>query len=85
MYTSRKIKIINENSNTKEGFYCNICGYPYINKDDFASKLNHHCCYDCYLTFAESRKDLWKKGWRPKQEVIDNYIENRRKLYAKEK
>ena len=59
--------------NTKEGFYCNICGYPYINKDDFASKLNHHCCYDCYLTFAESRKDLWKKGWRPKQEVIDNY------------
>ena len=32
----------------------------------------------------DGREERWKKGWRPKQIVLDNYIKNKRKLYEKE-
>ena len=85
MFTSRKIKIINNDNIKDDKFYCVMCDYPFLTKDDFMLNLKYQCCHECYLNFVESRKDEWKKGWRPKQEVIDNYIENRRKLYEKEK
>jgi len=72
MFTNHKIKILSKEE--KEDFYCNICDYPYLTIDDFNVKLEYLCCHECYLTFAEARREKWKKGWRPKQEVIDNYV-----------
>jgi len=82
MFTNRKIRLIN-NEAIKDNFYCCICSYPYLTRDDFIARADYFCCHECYLSFAEARKKEWKKGWRPKQDVIDNYIENRRKLYEK--
>jgi len=79
-----KIDIIHDDDNNKyESFYCNICEYPLISENDFTAYTEFKCCNECYLTFAEARKAAWKKGWRPKQNVIDNYVKNRKKLYCK--
>jgi hypothetical protein len=84
MYTNLDIKIIsNDEDDRGDHFYCNVCEYPFISKDDFTVKDTYDCCYECYLTFVEARKKEWKEGWRPKQIVIDNYIEKRKELYEK--
>jgi|2_EtaG_2_1085320.scaffolds.fasta_scaffold83671_3 hypothetical protein len=64
-------------------FYCQICKYPIISREDISSNKSYKCCNDCYLTFIESRKQEWAKGWRPKQNKVDSYIETKNKLYQK--
>ena len=64
-----------------EKFYCDVCKYPLTTREDFRYSTEYECCNECYLSFAEARKDKWREGWRPKQKVIDNYIESRKKLY----
>ena len=82
MFTSHKIKVITNGSDEhREDFYCDICKYPFLTKDDFSVKSEFNCCHECYLTFAEARKAKWKEGWRPKQDQVDSYIDSKRKLY----
>ena len=79
MFTSRNIKVIGEFK--KERFYCEICQYPLLSAQDFEKDSEYECCHECYLQFAESRRDEWKNGWRPKKSVVNSYISIRRKLY----
>jgi hypothetical protein len=78
MYINPKIKIIGNYK--KERFYCDICQFPLISLEDFDKNDNYDCCQECYLTFAESRKEAWKNGWRPKKAVVNSYISIRRKI-----
>ena len=66
----------------KENFYCSICNYPFLSNKDFSASDQYCTCHDCFLTFIENRKEEWKKGWRPKQNVIDTYKENKKQLYS---
>ena len=79
MFTSRNIKVIGEFK--KERFYCEVCQYPLLSAKDFEKDNEYKCCNECYLQFAESRRDEWKNGWRPKKSVVNSYISIRRKLY----
>ncbi len=79
MFISPKIKVIGEFK--KERFYCEICQYPLISYKDFEKDSEYECCHECYLQFAESRREEWKNGWRPKKAVVNSYISIRRKLY----
>ena len=79
MFTSPKIKIIGELK--KERFYCSVCQYPLLTAEDFQRDGEYECCQDCYLQFAESRREEWKKGWRPKKADVNSYISIRRKFY----
>ena len=79
MFTNRNIKVIGEFK--KERFYCEVCQYPLLSAQDFEKDSEYECCYECYLQFAESRRDEWKNGWRPKKSVVNSYISIRRKLY----
>jgi hypothetical protein len=81
MLINPNIKIIGKKNDEKERFYCQLCKYPLITYHDFRLNREFECCLDCYLTFIEGRKNEWKKGWRPKQEVVDNYIKDKRHLY----
>jgi len=82
MLTTLEIKVINMPSK-KEKFYCEICKFPIMTREDFSVK-EYECCYECFLTFAESRKSEWKKGWRPEKNLIDSYILLRNKNSKKE-
>ena len=79
MFINPKIKVIG--SFKKERFYCTICEYPLISREDFEKDGKYECCHQCYLQFAESRQQDWKNGWRPKKAVVNSYISIRRKLY----
>lgn len=65
---------------TEETFFCNLCGFMLNSENDIQHHSEHGCCYECYLTFGESRKTLWEKGWRPKKREIGKYITNRKRL-----
>tara|TARA_B100000424_G_C22630504_1_gene349478 strand:- start:314 stop:574 length:261 start_codon:yes stop_codon:yes gene_type:complete len=79
MFISPKIKVIGKFK--KERFYCEVCNFPLISREDFEKDTGYDCCQECFLTFAESRKSEWKNGWRPKKEVVNSYISIRRKIY----
>ena len=79
MLTNRKIKIIGDVE--KERFFCEICQFPLLSSEDFEFDKDYLCCHLCYLEFAQSRKEEWKNGWRPKKAVVNSSISIRRKLY----
>jgi hypothetical protein len=79
MSITHKIRVIGENC--KERFYCTICDYPLLSSYDFDHDRDYECCHKCYLQFAESRREEWKNGWRPKKSEVNSYISIRRKLY----
>ena len=79
-----KLKVIHEDEKeTHEKFYCSICNYPLLTMNDFYNSELYDACNDCYVTFIEARRDTWKKGIRPKQEIIDNYLVHKKLLYEK--
>ena len=79
MFISPKIKVIGKFK--KERFYCEVCKYPLTSSEDFEKDKEYQCCHECYLQFAESRREEWKKGWRPNKSVVNSYISIKRKLY----
>ena len=79
MFINPNIKVIGDFK--KERFYCEICQYPLLSSEDFEKDSKYDCCHECYLQFAESRREEWKNGWRPKKAVVNSYISIRRKLY----
>ena len=79
----RKIKVLNFPEG-KESFYCNLCNYPLVSKEDFDKNDNYDCCQECYLSFAEARKEEWKNGWRPEKSSLDSYILLRKNINKKE-
>jgi len=78
----REIKIVNGSLNEK--FYCDLCSYPLLSQKDFEKSKEYDCCYDCYLTFAESRRVDWKNGWRPEKTKLRDYILLKQKLNSEE-
>jgi len=79
MSSSRNLVVIGKQK--KENFYCTICDYPLVTKEDFTSDTGYDCCNECFLQFAQSRRKEWKNGWRPNKNDIRSYISIRRKLY----
>ena len=83
MYEVRKIVI--EESESKDTFFCNVCGFPLASQEDFEASSSYKCCHECYLTYAEATNDKWKKGWRPDKTQIEQYIYMRKKTILGEK
>jgi hypothetical protein len=76
-----EIKVIRgTQSCSREHFFCNLCGFILKTALDHQHHSDHSCCHECYLTFAESRKEDWKAGWRPKKNEIRKYINGRKRL-----
>jgi hypothetical protein len=80
MFVNDNIRIINYEKNN---FFCEICNYPLISLKDFEKNNSYECCNECYLTYAESRKKIWKKGWRPNKTKIKEHIKLRKQMYDK--
>jgi hypothetical protein len=37
-------------------------------------------CQECATSLVEARQEEWKSGWRPTQEQIDMYVNERMRL-----
>ena len=84
MYTAYKVTFEDTEVNPT-GFFCELCKFPLRTHQDFFYKKSFCCCHECYLTFAESRKQLWKDGWRPDKTTVEEYIYNRKQSILGEK
>ena len=73
--------VIEPVSHNKKSLFCTVCKFILKNFSDLDSFENFECCHECYLKWAESRKDEWKNaGWRPPRDEIAKEIEIRNKL-----
>lgn len=50
---------------------CPICKFMMRSRDDEAAYYDCTCCYRCAMIWAHPRRQLWKDGWRPSQEQVD--------------
>ena len=82
MSIALNIKVLNKPK--KENFYCHLCSYPLMRREDFQYNKEYGCCHECFLNFAESRKKEWQNGWRPEKSELDSYILLRNKSNRKE-
>ncbi len=80
MFIKNNIKVIDKTID-KEYFYCKICSFPLVTIDDFRRMESFNCCEECFVKFAESRKEEWLEGFRPKKEEVNNYIKTKKQLY----
>ena len=80
MYINSNVVVIDNTKKKDDVFFCNICNYPLITKDDFDSQKEYVCCHECFLSFAEACKKNWKDGWRPSKTKIQEYLKVRKRL-----
>jgi hypothetical protein len=57
--------------------FCPLCKFCMRTYDDRTSYETKECCYKCALTFADSRLEQWKDGWRPTTEEIQEEVDKR--------
>jgi hypothetical protein len=82
MFFNNKIIFIDK-TNEKDDFFCKICNYPLVTKDDFSANKEFNCCHYCYLQFAEARRKEWLSGWRPSKEDLSTYLKERKQFSEK--
>jgi hypothetical protein len=61
-------------------FICDVCSMIMKDSDDIHYFHKYGCCYDCGLCWADSRRDLWLKGWRPSKNDIQDRVEARKSI-----
>ena len=82
MSINRNIVFIDK-TKSNDDFFCKICSYCLVTKNDFDSNKNYNCCYECFLKFVECRKKDWDNGWRPDKEILYKYLKERKQLSEK--
>mgnify|MGYP001312903532 CR=1 FL=1 len=82
MLKASEVLFIDESDGEKIGLFCKVCDYLLSSVQDIESSRQHGCCNECYITFAESRKEEWAQGWRPDQETLNRYKVSRRILIS---
>ena len=58
-------------------FFCKICEFPHDLNRDWQYYEKFEMCQECATSLVEARQEEWRNGWRPTQEQIDMYIDNR--------
>ena len=71
------IRII-DTTKKEENFFCKLCSFPLISYIDFRRHEEYSACENCFLHFVEARKKEWLEGWRPSEEIINEYIKARK-------
>ena len=83
MYTNLNVTLIDKTEEETNSFFCKICTYPIITHKDFDRNKNYNCCNECYLTFVESRREEWKKGFKINKIELSKYLNIRKQLNEK--
>jgi len=59
---------------------CPVCNYLMSTYEDQFSMKEYNCCHDCFLKWAESRKEDWLAGWRPSDDSIKIHIVHKERI-----
>ena len=65
------------------GIFCQVCDFLIKTADDSRIFNEWGTCHDCYLRFVESRREEWKDGWRPEQEILDKLYSEKSRIFIK--
>ena len=76
-------KLIDRTVTKRTGIFCAVCNFLLKSIDDDRAVREYDCCHDCYLRYAESRKEAWKAGWRPSREIVDEIYKEKSRLFIK--
>jgi hypothetical protein len=60
--------------------FCSVCTFPMKTSDDSAAYKMYSCCDRCGLRFASGNKEKWAEGWRPTEDELLEYKEERELL-----
>ena len=82
MYINLNIELINKSKNNTN-FFCGVCNYPLILQEDFSKNEKFNCCYECYLTFIQSREKEFEEGYKINKEKLDEYLKLRKHINEK--
>ena len=82
MFIKDEVVFINL-QNLKDDLYCKLCKFPLTSQQDFEKNEKYKCCQNCFLDFAESRKEEWLSGWRPDKLALREKINFRKQVMTK--
>ena len=57
--------------------FCDVCEIRFANKEDEKTYKSFGCCSSCADTWAYSHKEMWKEGWRPSKQQIEESVRKR--------
>lgn len=60
--------------------FCFVCKFPMKTSDDSSSYRTFECCSKCAMKFVSPNKEKWENGWRPTNEELETYLEERELL-----
>ena len=83
MFTNLKVSLIDKTNLESNSFFCEICNYPIITQKDFDSSKGYNCCHECFLQFAQSRREEWKRGFKIDKTELSEYLNIRKQLNEK--
>lgn len=63
--------------NVRIPMFCPICAFALRTYEDRNYYESKKCCYKCGLTFADSREEEWKSGWRPSENDVKEEVTKR--------
>jgi hypothetical protein len=63
--------------------FCPVCEFIMKTSDDVMSYSEFECCHECKLKWAQARREIWSRGWRPDEEEIDAFIQQRKNIRSK--
>jgi hypothetical protein len=58
--------------------WCDLCEYILKSEIDITTHRESGCCEECWLTFGQARKNEWESGWRPNEEILNRYKQQRK-------
>lgn len=61
-------------------FFCEMCEFPHDSNRDWMYFEKFGTCQECAMSLIEARQFEWRNGWRPTQEQIDMYVNERMRL-----
>lgn len=53
---------------------CSLCDTLMRSCDDEEACLEFGCCHFCAMTWAHPRRQLWKEGWRPSRDQVEEAV-----------
>ena len=59
---------------------CPVCSYLLRTFDDEKSYRNFKCCESCETHWARPNLKMWKEGWRPSKNQIEEKFGGRKKM-----
>ena len=72
--------IVPETSSNRVPLECPVCGLLMSSFEDIISYQDNSCCTSCELVWVFPNKEKWLAGWRPSQDELKKYINERNNI-----